>query len=82
MARFLLRRLGLVLPALWLVSVLIFALAEIVPGDVALTILGPYATKVDRERRVPVVQALRIGHTGILRRQAAVVFERQDGREW
>src|SRR5207253_3931953 len=44
MARFLLRRLGLVLPALWLVSVLIFALAEIVPGDVARTILGPYAT--------------------------------------
>ena len=31
-------------PALWLVSALIFALAEIVPGDVARTILGPYAT--------------------------------------
>ena len=44
MARFLLRRLGLAVPALWLVSVLIFALAEIVPGDVARTILGPYAT--------------------------------------
>jgi len=44
MARFLLRRLGLVLPALWLVSVLIFGLAEIVPGDVGRTILGPYAT--------------------------------------
>ena len=44
MARFLLRRLGLVVPALWLVSALIFALAEIVPGDVARTVLGPYAT--------------------------------------
>ncbi len=29
---------------LWLVSVLIFVLAEIVPGDVGRTILGPYAT--------------------------------------
>jgi len=44
MARFLLRRLGLAVPALWLVSALIFSLAEIVPGDVARTILGPYAT--------------------------------------
>lgn len=44
MGRFLLRRLGLMLPTLWLVSVLIFGLAEIVPGDVGRTILGPYAT--------------------------------------
>jgi len=29
---------------LWLVSFLIFGLAEVVPGDVARTILGPYAT--------------------------------------
>ncbi len=29
---------------LWLVSLLIFGLAEVVPGDVARTILGPYAT--------------------------------------
>ncbi len=52
MARFLLRRLGLAVPALWLTSALIFALAEIVPGDVARTILGPYATPAQ-------VQALR-----------------------
>ncbi len=44
MVRFLLRRLGLIVPTLWLVSLLIFGLAEIVPGDVARTILGPYAT--------------------------------------
>ncbi len=44
MAGFLLRRLGLIAPTLWLVSLLVFALAEIVPGDVARTILGPYAT--------------------------------------
>ncbi len=31
-------------PALWLVSMLIFGLAEVVPGDVGRTILGPYAT--------------------------------------
>jgi peptide/nickel transport system permease protein len=43
-AAFLLRRVALAVPALWLVSVLIFTLAEIVPGDVARTILGPYAT--------------------------------------
>lgn len=44
MVRFLLRRLGLLVPTLWLVSLLIFALAEVVPGDVGRTILGPYAT--------------------------------------
>jgi peptide/nickel transport system permease protein len=44
MARFLFRRFALMVPTLWLVSLLVFALAEIVPGDVARTILGPYAT--------------------------------------
>lgn len=31
-------------PTLWLVSLLIFSLAEILPGDVGRTVLGPYAT--------------------------------------
>lgn len=44
MGRLLLRRLALMLVALALVSVLVFSLAEVVPGDVGRTILGPYAT--------------------------------------
>ena len=44
MARFIARRLALMLVTLVLVSVLVFALAEIVPGDVGRTILGPFAT--------------------------------------
>lgn len=44
MARWLLRRLGLLMPTLLLVSVLLFVLIEVVPGDVGRTILGPYAT--------------------------------------
>ncbi len=43
MGRLIVRRLLFILPTLWLVSVLIFSLAEIVPGDVGRTILGPYA---------------------------------------
>ncbi len=45
MTRFLLRRLGLMLLTLALVSVIVFALAEIIPGDVARTILGRFATE-------------------------------------
>lgn len=44
MARFLARRLGLLFLTLWLMSVLVFVVAEIVPGDVAHTILGQFAT--------------------------------------
>lgn len=44
MARFLLRRLGLLLLTLWLMSVLVFVIASILPGDVAHTILGQFAT--------------------------------------
>jgi peptide/nickel transport system permease protein len=44
MTRFILRRLGLGLVALALVSGLVFATAELLPGDVGRTILGPYAT--------------------------------------
>jgi peptide/nickel transport system permease protein len=39
------RRLVLMIPTLILVSMLVFALAEVVPGDVGRSILGPYATQ-------------------------------------
>ena len=45
MARFILRRIGLTLVTLVIVSMTVFAAAEVLPGDVARTILGPYATK-------------------------------------
>jgi peptide/nickel transport system permease protein len=44
MRRFVLTRLGLSLVTLLLVSIVVFAVAEILPGDVARTILGPYAS--------------------------------------
>lgn len=44
MARLIVRRLMFMVPALLLVSVLIFALGEVLPGNVGRTILGPYAT--------------------------------------
>ena len=45
MLRLIGRRLLLMVPTLILVSVLIFALAQVLPGDVGRTILGPYATR-------------------------------------
>ena len=45
MARLIGRRLLLMVPTLILVSVLIFALAQILPGDLGRSILGPYATQ-------------------------------------
>jgi peptide/nickel transport system permease protein len=42
--RFFLTRLGLALITLVLVSILVFAVAEILPGDVGRTILGPFAS--------------------------------------
>lgn len=44
MGRFLARRLALLLLTLWLMSVLVFVIASILPGDVAHTILGQSAT--------------------------------------
>jgi peptide/nickel transport system permease protein len=43
--RFILRRIGLTLVTLVIVSMTVFAAAELLPGDVGRTILGPYATK-------------------------------------
>jgi peptide/nickel transport system permease protein len=45
MRRLITRRLLLAVPTLWLVSVLIFLMAEIVPGDLGRKILGPFASK-------------------------------------
>src|SRR5690242_14246577 len=44
MTRFLLRRLGLLVLTLWLMSVIVFIIAEVLPGDVAHAILGQFAT--------------------------------------
>jgi peptide/nickel transport system permease protein len=43
--RFLLKRLGLALMTLLLVSMLVFATAQLLPGDLGRTILGPYASE-------------------------------------
>ncbi len=45
MLRLIGRRLLLMVPTLVLASMLIFALAEVLPGDVGRSILGPYATQ-------------------------------------
>jgi peptide/nickel transport system permease protein len=45
MLRLIGRRLLLMIPTLILVSILVFALAEVLPGDVGRSILGPYATQ-------------------------------------
>lgn len=45
MGRFLLKRLGLALITLVLISLAVFAVSQILPGDVGRTILGPYATQ-------------------------------------
>ena len=44
MAGFILRRLGVLILTLFIASVVIFALLEIIPGDPALTMLGINAT--------------------------------------
>lgn len=44
MKGFLARRLGLMLLTLWLMSVMVFLIASVLPGDVARTILGQHAT--------------------------------------
>ncbi len=44
MTRFLARRVGLLLLTLWLMSILVFVVTSVLPGDVAQTILGRNAT--------------------------------------
>jgi peptide/nickel transport system permease protein len=43
LARFLLTRLALALVTLWLLSMLVFATAQLLPGDVGRAVLGPFA---------------------------------------
>ena len=43
MARFLLRRVGLALITLFLLSIIVFLMANVLPGDVGRRILGPFA---------------------------------------
>jgi peptide/nickel transport system permease protein len=50
MRGFFLKRLGLALITLLLVSVLVFLTAEVAPGDVGRKILGPYATQEQVDR--------------------------------
>ena len=50
MRRFLLVRIGLALITLLLVSILVFAVAQVLPGDVGRTILGPYASNLQVAR--------------------------------
>ena len=45
MGRYVLKRLGLTAITLVLVSFAVFAAAEVLPGDVGRTILGPYASQ-------------------------------------
>lgn len=45
MARFLARRLGLIALTLWLMSIAVFVITEVLPGNVAQTILGHSATQ-------------------------------------
>lgn len=45
MTRFLLRRLGLALITLFLLSVIVFAISTILPGNVGRAVLGPFATQ-------------------------------------
>ena len=45
MGRYILKRLGLSLITLVIVSFTVFAAAEVLPGDVGRTILGPYASQ-------------------------------------
>ena len=45
MGRFIARRIGLTLITLVIVSMVVFAAAQVLPGDVGRTILGPYASQ-------------------------------------
>ncbi len=50
MTRFLLKRLGLTLITLVLISLAVFLVAQILPGDVGRAMLGPYATNLQVSR--------------------------------
>src|SRR5260370_39021458 len=45
MATFLLRRLGLMILTLWILSLIVFFAGQILPGDPGRAILGPFASK-------------------------------------
>ena len=45
MALFLLRRLGLMILTLWILSLIVFFAGQILPGDPGRAILGPFAAK-------------------------------------
>src|SRR2546429_1955269 len=45
MAMFLLRRLGLMILTLWILSLIVFFAGQILPGDPGRAILGPFAAK-------------------------------------
>ena len=45
MTRFLLKRIGLALITLFLLSVIVFAISTILPGNVGRAVLGPFATQ-------------------------------------
>ena len=48
MATFLLRRLGLMILTLWLLSLIVFFAGQILPGDPGRAILGPFAAQQRR----------------------------------
>ena len=45
MTRYLLRRIGLALITLWLLSLIVFFAGQVLPGDPGRTVLGPFASK-------------------------------------
>ena len=45
MTRFILKRIGLALITLFLLSVIVFAISTILPGNVGRSVLGPFATQ-------------------------------------
>ena len=45
MARYLLKRLGLAIITLWILSVMIFFAGQVLPGDPGRAILGPFASQ-------------------------------------
>ena len=45
MTRFLLKRLGLALITLFLLSVIVFSISNVLPGNVGRAVLGPFATQ-------------------------------------
>lgn len=50
MLRYVGRRLALLLPTLFVMSVIVFFIAQVLPGDVGRTILGPYASNAQVAR--------------------------------